>query len=88
MKPIVESQNATKLLEYFPKSKEIYIYRNFKDIAASNLSKFGNDSGIKDLVNIVENNCKNWRAENVSDSARNIIQKYFSYKMNPYDAAV
>ena len=88
IKPLVESQNALRLLEYFEKSKSIWMYRNYKDVAASNLIKFGINNGIRDIIPIVENNCKDWRAENVSDSVRKIILQFFSHKMNPYDAAV
>lgn len=88
LKPLVESQNILKLLEYFKGSKALWIYRDYKDVALSNLKKFGMNSGINDLRPIVENNASNWRSDKVQKNVRDIIVSNFSENMNPYDAAV
>ena len=87
MKPLVESQNAIQLLEYFPESRAIWMYRHYKDVASSNLRRFGLENGIRDLRYLVENQTQDWRAEHVPDSIRQIVLTYFSETMNPYDAA-
>jgi hypothetical protein len=87
LKPLVETQNAIKLLEFFPRSKAIWAYRNYKDVAFSNLRHFGLQNGINNLEPIVMNQSDNWRAENVPDYIRKIVLKYFDKNMNPYDAA-
>lgn len=87
LKPLVESQNILYLLEYFNKSRSIWMYRNYKDVAFSNINRFGVKNGIKDLTPIVENQPDNWRSENVSKNVREIIVKYFHENMNPLDAA-
>ena len=86
-KPLVESQNIDKLLDYFPNSKAIWAFRHYQDVAASNLKKFGKNNGIDDLRPIYEDDHMNWRAERISDSTREIVKKYFSEDMSPQDAA-
>ena len=88
LKPLVESQNALKLLDYFEDSKCIWLYRDFKDVALSNIIKFGTKNTIKNLKWIVEINEENWRNEGISEETRKIIVKNYSSKMNVNDAAV
>lgn len=88
IKPLVESQNILNLLKNFYGSKAIWMYRNYQDVASSNLKKFGIKNGIKDLRYIVEDDTRDWRADKVSKKTRELILKYFSEDMNPYDAAV
>ena len=88
LKPLVETQNILKLLKFFPSGKAVWIYRHFKDVAASNIVKFGPENGIKDLRLILENDTDNWRAENVSDSSRSLVQSHYQENMDPGDAAV
>lgn len=87
VKPIVESQNALKLLNYFNNASIIWIYRNYKDVALSNINKFGSNNGYNDLRPIYYNDKKNWRSENLAKNIREVIIKYFSEKIKPYDAA-
>ena len=88
IKPLVESQNTPALLDYFENSQAVWMFRNYKDVALSNLKHFGINTGINDLRAIMNNDTKNWRAEKVSQHVRETISKYFSEDMNPYDAAV
>lgn len=87
LKPLVETQNSLKLLDYFAGSKALWMYRHYKDVASSSLKRFGIKNGIDDLRPIVENSPENWRSENVSEGIREIVLEHFSENMNPYDAA-
>ena len=87
LKPLVESQNAVKLLKYFKNSKALWVYRHYRDVAISNLEKWGSHNGINNLRPVVQAQTDNWRAEHVSEYSRTIVAKYFSDEMNPYDAA-
>ena len=82
LKPLVESQNLTKLLSFFPGSKALWMYRHYKDVARSNLNKFGESNGIKDLRPIILNEDRNWRSEFVPDTVRHEVAKYFSEDFN------
>ncbi len=88
LKPLVESQNAPCLLEYFEGSRALWVYRNYRDVALSNLRHFSRENGINDLRPIVENEPGNWRAENVGQEVREAVAEFFSEGMNPLDAAV
>jgi len=87
LKPLLDTQKSLEMLEYFDNSKILWIFRHYKDVALSNIKRFGIQNGIKDLIPIVKNDIQDWRAENVSEYTRKIILKYFSNDMNPYDAA-
>jgi hypothetical protein len=88
LKPLVESQNVPELLSYFEHSLVLWMFRNYKDVALSNIKRFGLNNGISDLRPIFDNEPNNWRSEKVSQNVRETISKYFSEDMNPYDAAV
>ncbi len=87
LKPLVESQNALTLLEHLPKSRILWMYRHYKDVAASNLRAFGIRNGINDLRPIVQNQANNWRSENTSEETRATLKRYFREDMQPLDAA-
>lgn len=87
LKPLVETQNAPTLLDYFKDAKVLWMYRHYKDVASSNVSRFGPQNGVRNLRTIVERDPKNWRSENVPEAMREIVVKHFSEEMSPYDAA-
>jgi len=88
VKPLVESQNVPELLDCFDNSRAVWMFRNHKDVASSNIKHFDINNGLDDLRPIVNNEPNNWRSEKVSGHVRETISKYFSEDMNPYDAAV
>lgn len=88
VKPLVESQNIPQLLDYFDNSRAVWMFRNPKDVALSNIKQFGISSGLNNLRPIINNETNNWRSEKVSEHVRETISKYFFEDMNPYDAAV
>jgi hypothetical protein len=88
IKPLVESQRAIELLEFFPGSKALWIYRNYRDVAASNIARFGLQNGIDDVSQLLTAATDNWRSEFVPRDVYETLEKYFSKSMNPYDAAV
>ncbi|MEM8828628.1 MAG: sulfotransferase [Cyanobacteria bacterium P01_G01_bin.19] len=86
IKPIVESQNALQLLENFPESKILWMYRNYKDAIKSYSKRFSGNRAIIDLKPIVELDRQSWRAEKASDYVHSMIIKYYSEDMSQYDA--
>lgn len=91
VKPLVESQNTPELLDAFDNSKGLWMYRNYKDVAASNSKRFNYRQSVRDLKMIVEQNTDSktdsWRTEKVSEYVYSTIAQYFSDEMNEYDAA-
>lgn len=86
-KPLVETQNILKLLDYFKDSKALWMFRHYKDVVSSNLKEFGIKNGINNLRPIVGNEPNNWRSEAVPDNVRTIVLNHFSEDMLPNDAA-
>ena len=86
-KPLTEIPNAANLLQTYPNSRILWIYRDYKDVASSNLKQFGEKNGIKDIRPIHEEDKENWRSYGSSDRTTEIIQKYFSEDMKYLDAA-
>lgn len=98
-KPIVESQHAVKLLDYFDQARAIWMYRDYRDVADSSLRKFGTESTFRNLQPIVErargshparegrpDDGYSWASENVSEHTQEIVARYFSEDMPIYDA--
>jgi len=86
-KPLLDTQIISDILNFFPDSKAIFIFRHYKDVVSSFLKIFGTQTGIKDISPIVQNNLQDWRAQNVSDEISNIVKKFYSPNMDPFDAA-
>lgn len=87
LKPLVETQNAHRLLDNFPGSKAIFMYRHYRDVAASNLKHWGMQNGINNLRPVVSRQEGNWRSENIPEPVRQTVLGFFSEDMKPYDAA-
>jgi len=88
MKPLVESQNAVNLLNYFASSNALWMFRHYKDVVSSGFIHWGSQNGIKNLFSIIRNDQSNWRSQGVSRKTRNLIARYYSRDMSPYDAEV
>lgn len=87
LKPLVETQNADRLLAFFPGARAVWMYRHYKDVVSSNLNRFGLGNGIKNLRYIVKGDPGNWRSERVPPDVKALVESCFSEAMNPYDAA-
>lgn len=86
-KPLVETQNILDLFSYFPESKALWMYRNYKDVTNSLLNKFNKNVGIRNIRAIVHNDRESWCSEKVPELAQATLSKYFSEDMRPVDAA-
>ena len=87
LKPLVESQNALKLLDAFDNAKILWMYRDFRDAAVSSINTFGPSAGAYDLQCVIDNRRGDWRSEGLSDELRDIAAANFSPDMPPHEAA-
>src|SRR5690606_13095890 len=85
--PLVESQNAGRLLKAIPGLKAIWLFRRFADVASSDLKLFGLRNGIDNLRPIAENDVGDWRRDNVAAATREVIAAHFREDMHPCAAA-
>jgi len=86
LKPLSETQNTVTLLNYFPGSRALWVYRNYEDVVESNLKIFGMQVGMVNLGGVLKGNADNWRSNGYSEETRRILRQHFSEDMNPYDA--
>jgi hypothetical protein len=87
LKPLVESQNTPELLECFRGSRAVWLYRHYKDVAASYVKKWGEGHSAKDLRRIIEKRPGDWRAEHIPESVEQIVREHFSEQMDSHDAS-
>jgi hypothetical protein len=93
MKPLVESQRALYWLERIPRSKIIWLYRDFHDVAASSVLKFGEvEGGISHLRAFVDDEFARrdyvtWKSENASRETLDLMMACHRDSMTAYDSA-
>lgn len=86
LKPLVESQNALELLDRLPRARVLWMFRHYADVARSNLVRFGEGNGIRNLRSIADGGA-DWRAERASAEVRSVVRDCFAPAMRPFDAA-
>ncbi|MEM8584507.1 MAG: sulfotransferase [Bacteroidota bacterium] len=87
LKPLVESQRIDALSQISKNTKYIWLYRNFEDVAASNLKKFGKENGLKNLKPVVSGEKNNWRSEHLSSNIVQRVRGFHSSSITQVDAA-
>lgn len=86
-KPLVETQNILEILDYFPNSKALWMYRDYKDFARSNVARFDKPVGMYGMEPITQRDLTNWRSQGVSDYVYEVVSKYYFEGMSVYDAS-
>jgi len=86
-KPLLDSQKFQHYLDLDQRIKVLWPYRHYKSVAKSNLRKFGNNNGKRDLSFITENHPTDWRNEFVSESDRELVKRLLDSGISDLDAA-
>lgn len=87
LKPLVESQHVDKLTSLHYGAKCIWLFRDYRDVASSNIKKWGDHNGINNLRAIIEDADHNWRNERLTKDIIDTVKKFYSTQMDKYDAA-
>lgn len=87
IKPLVESQNALDLLDHFTGSKVIWLVRDYKDVAKSNIEKWGPLNGMNNLKHVLTKDQGNWRAQKVPREVYDVIEYFVELDIDSYSAA-
>lgn len=87
LKPLVESQRTHELLEAVEGSRALWMFRDWRDVARSNLARFGRTNGIRNLRSIADRSKEDWRCEGLTDACVRVVAEAFDEGMRPYDAA-
>ena len=86
-KPLVESHRITELLDFFPNSRAIWMFRHYKDVTRSNLLRWGDGNGFSDLEPIVNSDLDKWRAAGLEPETVDLIKDNWDAGLTAPDAA-
>lgn len=96
LKPLVESQRTLELLDTFEQprpdgpiltARAVWLYRHYRDVAASYVKKWGAGHSARDLRAIVEQHSDNWRSELLSEEVVETVRSHYREEMGDYDAS-
>jgi hypothetical protein len=79
-KPICDSQNASKILDAYPSSKAIWIYRDYHDVINSAVKRFPKNNHLHYMVN--DKAKARWRIDNVDPREMTLAEKFYTKKVN------
>lgn len=85
-KPICDSHRAAELLDYFPHSKAIWIFRYYKDAVNSSVRKWKH--GRNNLKHIAAGNiaAAGWRAGGLTPEKIALVRRFYSEEMSSHAA--
>jgi len=86
-KPLVEAQNLDRLLEAFPGARAVWMARDYRAVARSNVAYFPEGTSRRDLEPILAGDETNWRAERLGEGARELVRRLYRPELSAYDAA-
>ncbi len=86
-KPLVESQNLDRLLAAFPDARALWMLRDFRAVARSNVAFFPAGTSHRDLAPILAGDEANWRAERLGEGARELVRRLYRPGLSEHDAA-
>lgn len=85
-KPIVESQNANQILDFFDGSYGMWMFRNPRDVIASSTKLFGVESTLYNLFSLMTiEQRKHWFRQNVPEEIKEIVEKHFDIRRSIAD---
>lgn len=85
LKPLVESRYIGELLEEVPRSRVVWLFRHYQDVAESNARTFGAQIHRDNLAPIAAGDPSNWRSEGVSTEVRETVARHYHPDMDPID---
>jgi sulfotransferase family protein len=85
LKPLVESQRAKAILHSTDRAVCLWVFRNYRDVARSNVELFTREASRINLDPMIRPEPGNWRSELVPDDVRQLIARHYSPAMSPFD---
>jgi len=86
VKPLVESQNAVELLDYFDNSSALWLYRDYRGVISSMIKKWGENAGRAMINAILNPKIKNWRNEKIDPKITKLVKALIENNtLNKYD---
>jgi len=86
-KPLVESASATELMDAAGEVRAVWMLRHYREVARSNVSRFGVDNPYRDLQPIRSRNALDWRYRRTTEETWETVNAFLSRRLTPFDAA-
>lgn len=84
-KPLVESQRIEELVDHLPRSRAVWLFRHYLDVAESNARTFGAAAHRDNLAPIAAGDPGNWRSEAASEEVVATVRDLYDPDMDPVD---
>ena len=89
MKPLNDSQHIPSLLNEFPNSKAIWIYRHYQDVTNSAKNRWSNaQRHIISHIAEKDNTWDRWYTEGMKDSDRDLIRSFYEKDISEEKAGI
>ena len=86
-KPLVESASAVTLMDAAGAVRAVWMLRHYREVARSNVSRFGIDNPYRDLRPIRSRDASDWRYRGVTEETRETVTALLNQSLTPFDAA-
>jgi hypothetical protein len=86
-KPLVESASATALMDAAGTVKAVWMLRHYREVAQSNVSRFGTDNPYRDLQPIRSRDALDWRYKGATEETWETVTALSNRRLTPFDAA-
>jgi hypothetical protein len=87
LKPLVESQRAPAILREIDGAVGLWVFRDYRDVARSNVKLFTPEVTRINLEPMLDQQPGNWRGEVVPEDVRELIADHYAPDMSPFDGA-
>jgi hypothetical protein len=86
-KPLAESSRVKELMDAADGVRAIWMLRHYRDVAKSNLKRFGTENPHRDLQPFRSGDVLNWRSKGATDGTRQTVAELLRLDLTPLDAA-
>ncbi len=86
-KPLVESSRAVDLMDAAGDARAIWMLRDFHEVAASNLRRFGPSNPHRDLQPFGSGDSLDWRCRGATEETYETVTEFLRQGLTPLDAA-
>ncbi len=87
VKPLVESYRAAELLETAGRATAVWMLRHYRDVARSNLLRFGLGNAHRDLQPFITGDSLDWHCRGATEETRKRVIELVRNGLEPLDAA-
>jgi Sulfotransferase domain len=86
-KPLVESHRVLQILDALPAARAIWLLRSYRDVALSNVRRFGLANGFDDIRRVIQGSASDWRRAGASDHTIQTLADFRRLDLTSLDAA-